>query len=56
MIIGVMCAMALAQAAPFAMVTDLKGDAWASEHGKQQKLTLLSYIESPVEVKVERGE
>jgi len=44
---------ALAQAAPFAMVTDLKGDAWASEHGKQQKLALLSYIESPVEVKVE---
>ena len=46
---------ALAQAAPFAMVTDLKGDAWASEHGKQQKLALLSYIESPVEVKVERA-
>lgn len=44
---------ALAQAAPFAMITDLKGDAWASEHGKQQKLALLSYIESPVEVKVE---
>ena len=44
---------ALAQAAPFAMVTDLKGDAWTSEHGKQQKLALLSYIESPVEVKVE---
>jgi hypothetical protein len=44
---------ALAQAAPFAMITDLKGDAWASERGKQQKLTLLSYIETPVEVKVE---
>lgn len=44
---------ALVQAAPFAMVTDLKGGAWASEHGKQQKLALLSYIESPVEVKVE---
>ena len=44
---------ALAQAAPFAMITDLKGDAWASERGKQQKLTLLSYIESPVEVTVE---
>jgi hypothetical protein len=43
---------AVAQAAPFAMVTDLKGDAWASEHGKQQKIALLSYIESPVEVKV----
>lgn len=46
---------ALAQAAPFAMVTDLKGDAWASEYGKQQKLALLSYIETPVEVKVERS-
>ena len=44
---------ALAQAAPFAMITDLKGDAWASERGKQQKLALLSYIESPFEVKVE---
>jgi hypothetical protein len=43
----------LAQAAPFAMVTDLKGDASASEYGKQKKLALLSYIESPVEVKVE---
>jgi len=44
---------ALAQAAPFAMITDLKGNAWASDYGKQQKLTLLSYVESPVEVKVE---
>lgn len=44
---------ALAQAAPFAMITDLKGDAWANERGKQQKLVLLSYLESPVEVKVE---
>lgn len=44
---------ALAQAAPFAMITDLKGDAWAGERGKQQKLVLLSYIESPIEVKVE---
>jgi hypothetical protein len=44
---------ALAQAAPFAMITDLKGDAWASEFGKQKKLALLSYIEAPVEVKVE---
>lgn len=43
---------ALAQAAPFAMITDLKGNAWASDYGKQQKLTLLSYIESPVEVTV----
>jgi len=44
---------ALAQAAPFAMITDIKGDAWANERGKQQKLTLLSYIESPLEVNIE---
>ena len=44
---------ALAQAAPFAMITDIKGDAWTGERGKQQKLALLSYIDSPVEVKVE---
>ncbi len=44
---------ALAQAAPFAMVTDLKGNAWTTERGKEQKLVLLSYIESPVEVKVD---
>jgi hypothetical protein len=44
---------ALVQAAPFAMVTDLKGDAWRTEGGKQHKLALLGYIEAPVEVKVE---
>ena len=44
---------ALAQAAPFAMVTDLKGDASATEGGKQKKLAILGYIESPMEVKVE---
>jgi hypothetical protein len=44
---------ALAQAAPFAMITDLKGDAWRTEGGKQHKLALLGYIETPVEVKVE---
>jgi hypothetical protein len=44
---------ALAQAAPFAMVTDLKGDAWKTEGGKQHKLALLGYVESPVEVKIE---
>ena len=44
---------ALAQAAPFAMITDLNGDAWRTEGGKQHKLALLGYIDSPVEVKVE---
>lgn len=43
------------QAAPFAMVTDIKGDAFAVEGGKPRKLALLSYIEQPVEVKVESG-
>src|SRR5262245_42053140 len=44
---------ALAQAAPFAMVTDIKGEAWATEGGKQKKLAILGYVESPIEVKVE---
>jgi hypothetical protein len=46
---------AAVQAAPFAMITDMKGDASAMEGGKQRKLTLLSYIEQPVEVKVEQA-
>ncbi|MGQ0656211.1 MAG: hypothetical protein ACT4P4_28795 [Betaproteobacteria bacterium] len=46
---------AAVQAAPFAMITDMKGDAFALEGGKQRKLALLSYIESPVEVKVEKA-
>lgn len=44
---------AAAQAAPFAMVTELKGDAAAIEAGKSRKVTLLSYIEGPTELKVE---
>jgi hypothetical protein len=40
-------------AAPFAMITDLKGDAWALEGDKPRKLSLLGYIESPTEVKVD---
>jgi hypothetical protein len=35
------------------MITDVKGDAWAMEGGKPRKLALLSYIEAPMEVKVE---
>jgi hypothetical protein len=35
------------------MITDLKGDAWRTEGGKQHKLALLGYIDSPVEVRVE---
>ena len=44
---------ASAWAAPFAMVTDLKGDAWAVQGGQQKKLTLLGYIENPTEIKVD---
>ena len=50
---GVLTVAATAQAAPFAMVTDLKGDAWAMEGGKPKKLALLGYLESPTEVKVD---
>jgi hypothetical protein len=35
------------------MITDVKGDAWAMEGGKPRKLALLSYIESPMEIKVD---
>ena len=40
-------------AAPFAMVTDLKGQAWAMEGAQPKKLALLGYIENPTEVKVD---
>ncbi len=43
---------AAAYAAPYAMVTDLKGEASAVEGGKARKLSLLGYIEGPVEVNV----
>src|SRR4051794_28717295 len=40
-------------AAPFAMVTDLKGQAWAMDGGQPRKLSLLGYIENPTEMKVD---
>jgi hypothetical protein len=51
--VAVLAFSALAQAAPFAMITDLKGDAWRTEGGKQHKLALLGYIDSPAEVRIE---
>lgn len=42
-----------AHAAPFALVTDLSGGASVMEGAKQSKVSLLSYIESPSELKVE---
>jgi hypothetical protein len=50
---GVLAAAASVHAAPFAMVTDLKGDAWAMEGGKPKKLALLGYLENPTEIKVD---
>ena len=44
---------AQAFAAPFAMITDLKGQAWAMEGAQPKKLALLGYIENPTEVKVD---
>jgi len=46
-------AAASVQAAPYAMVTDLKGDAWAMEAGKPKRLALLGYLENPTEIKVD---
>ncbi len=42
-----------AAAAPFAMITDLKGDAWVVEGKQAQKLALLAYIEKPTEVRID---
>jgi hypothetical protein len=43
-----------ALAAAFAMVTDLKGEAWVLEGAKPpRKLSLLGYIESPAQIKVD---
>jgi len=44
---------AQAFAAPFAMITDLKGEAWALDGAQPRKLALLGYIENPTEVKVD---
>jgi len=43
---------ALAHAAPFAMVTEVKGDPTATLEGKSRKLTLLAFIQGPEEVSV----
>ena len=40
-------------AAPFAMITDLKGQAWAMDGAQPKKLALLGYIENPTDVKVD---
>jgi hypothetical protein len=42
-----------ALAAAFAMITELKGDAWVLEGAKPRKLSLLGYIESPAQIRVD---
>src|SRR4051812_28783982 len=44
---------AQAFAAPFAMITDLKGQAWALDGAQPRKLALLGYIENPTEIKLD---
>src|SRR5688572_15513467 len=43
---------ALAQAAPFAMVTGINGEATGTLAGKSRPLTLLAFIQGPEEVSV----
>lgn len=40
-------------AAPFAMVTDLKGEAWSVEGAEARKLGMLAYIEKPTHIRVD---
>lgn len=40
-------------AAPFAMITELKGDAWYVNGGEPRKLTLLTYVEKPMQIRVD---
>lgn len=39
-------------AAPFAMITDLKGEAWNTDGAEARKLALLGFIEKPMQVRV----
>ena len=50
---GLLASASAALAAPFAMVTDLKGEAWVIEGDRPRKLSMLGYIENPTEVKVD---
>jgi len=51
--VGSLAAANAALAAPFAMITDLKGEAWAMGGAQPRKLSLLGYIENPTEIKVD---
>lgn len=50
---GCLFAASTALAAPFAMITELKGEAWALEQGKPRKLTLLGYLDHPAEIRID---
>lgn len=50
---GCLFAASAALAAPFAMITELKGEAWALEPGKPRKLTLLGYLDHPGEIRID---
>jgi hypothetical protein len=50
---GCLFAASAALAAPFAMITELKGEAWALEQGKPRKLTLLGYLDHPAEIRID---
>jgi hypothetical protein len=50
---GCLVAASTALAAPFALIPDLNGEAWAMEGAQPRKLSLLGYIENTTEIKVE---
>ena len=50
---GCLVAAGSALAAPFAMITELKGEAWALEGAQPRKLSLLGYIDSRTDMKVD---
>lgn len=49
---GCLFAAGAALAAPFAMITELEGEAWALESGKPRKLALLGYLDHPAEIRI----
>lgn len=53
LVIALLAAATPLAAAPFAMVTELKGDAWSVNGAEARKLTLLAYIEKPMQIRVD---
>jgi hypothetical protein len=50
---GCLFAASAALAAPFAMITELKGEAWSLEQGKPRKLIVLGYLDHPAEIRID---